>query len=347
MALKRRSNTGPWQIHLPPLNPGEQPFRRSTGTTDKKEAQRLHDELERERLRGRLGLTVTRGGITLADAHDQVYALHWKHLKSPETFPQLYKRWAEALGPTCPLAGITQARLIAVVTEWQKAGKSAGTVNRRLAYLRTLLEKAQELLKAQVPDLRWPYQSEKGRRPPYLFTAEDDIAIRTYFAKRGEHQMVALCGVLSETGMRLSEALRSKPSDRKGDYLEVWENKADHPRTVPLTERAAYYLTVLWGISPRINKARAEQLWDQMRAVVFADRIEESGRISMHGFRHTVGTRLIRGGMDVRKVQLWLGHKDIKTTLIYAHVDASDLQGGIAILDSRKVEDVRQVCGAE
>jgi integrase len=341
--LKRRSSTGPWQIHLPPLNPGEAPYRKSTGTSDKREAQKLHDEVERERLRGRLGLTVTRGGITLAEAHKQVMALHWKHLKTPETFEVLHKAWAGSLGPSVPLAGITQARLVAVVTAWQEAEKAPATINRRLAYLRTLMLKARELLKADVPDLKWPYQSEKGRPMPYLFTPEDEQAIGEYFRAREEHAMAALCIVLGETGLRLGEALRARPSDVSGHSLAVWENKADHPRTVPLTDRAWLALNELWG-HKGLPKWRAEQLWDQMRKVVFAQVVGQVGRITMHGLRHTVGTRLLRGGMDVRHVQAWLGHKDIATTLIYAHVDAEDLRYGVAVLN-RTREGVREVCG--
>jgi len=59
-----------------------------------------------------------------------------------------------------------------------------------------------------------------------------------------------------------------------------------------------------------------------------ATRVGIQKRVSCHTFRHSFATHLLQSGYDIRTVQDLLGHKDVKTTMIYTHVLN---RGGLAV----------------
>ena len=178
----------------------------------------------------------------------------------------------------------------------------------------------------------------------------------------------ALMETLYATGIRHAEAHRLDlyDVDTAAHLLTVRLGKGQRDRLVPLTETAAHwlsrYLTVArpelaaglwWGKGRRRGQPKiippTSALWlsvtgHRLSYQMIADRIRDYAvqadlKATVHTFRHSCATHLLRGGASVRHVQQLLGHRDLNTTEIYTHIELQDLKQAIQSAASTKVID--------
>lgn len=85
------------------------------------------------------------------------------------------------------------------------------------------------------------------------------------------------------------------------------------------------------SIDPRSGAFRRHHMNESslQKAVQSAARLAGLQKpVGCHTFRHSFATALLQSSYDIRTVQELLGHKDVKTTMIYTHVLN---RGGLAV----------------
>lgn len=150
----------------------------------------------------------------------------------------------------------------------------------------------------------------------------------------------ALMELMYSSGLRLSElvALDKKDLDHAGLLIRV-SGKGKKQRMTPITRTALDWIQRYLSDPRRHLDApehRAEvdsdaiflNRWGQRLTTRSVDRqfahyLKISGlseHITPHTIRHTIATHWLEKGMDLKTIQLLLGHSCLSTTTIYTHV---------------------------
>jgi site-specific recombinase XerD len=84
------------------------------------------------------------------------------------------------------------------------------------------------------------------------------------------------------------------------------------------------------GLNP-VDRLSARQLNRAIKDAAFVAKIDK--RISMHTLRHCFATHLLEQKVDIRVIQVLLGHKKLETTSVYTHVANELLRSVISPLE--------------
>lgn len=150
--------------------------------------------------------------------------------------------------------------------------------------------------------------------------------------------------LLYATGARIGELLQLKVTDFRNDVATLQiQGKGAKQRLIPLLEPVNQYLNFyITTTLPLLSKQELQQYLFPFR---FKNQIKPLSRqafftiltllckkagiykkVSPHMIRHSFATHLLTNGVDLRSLQLLLGHEQLTTVELYTHVETNYLR---------------------
>lgn len=146
-------------------------------------------------------------------------------------------------------------------------------------------------------------------------------------------------------GLRRNEGAHVHIDDINFDrrILHVKKGKNYKERLVPFSQSSSKILQEwVYDYRPQLIKSPKEgalfisrlgkpmlggSLYNRLKLLVLHvdDPELKQKRIGLHTLRHSIATHLLQNGMDLQKIQRFLGHSSLETTQIYTHLLQNDL----------------------
>lgn len=298
MSIYRRNGSDVWWVKF---QAGGQRYQRSSGSTKKREAEAFERQLR------------------------EAVADHATPIKTTnKSYSEALIRWVDEGAPksmhsharnTRPHLDNVPLRLVPKAANEMKqamlrAGLKPTTINRRLAVVKSVLNKAyrewdwlEQPLAEKVIKL-----SERGMEREFYLSKEEVDQLTSHLS--GEAKSVTL--IAAYTGLRKGEILSLKPSNWQKPYIVLTnKTKSKKPRTVPVIEDLHSHITPPFSISEYELRAAFENAREAINRA----------EIRFHDLRHTYASWLVsQPNIPMATVRDLLGHSSLAVTSKYSHL---------------------------
>jgi site-specific recombinase XerD len=196
----------------------------------------------------------------------------------------------------------------------------------------TVIREFYEFIKApENPAKGITFKPDKSRK---LFTVPSQSGINAFFSKlsKAESGLALRNRLMAEliygSGLRRSElaGLDIEDLDLENRIAQV-TGKGNKTRNVPLTEKAATltreYLSQRVAYRGPLIVTRCGRRF-KSQSVYYM--LRDYTGLRPHVLRHACATHMLQNGCGIRTIQELLGHKDLRSTQIYTHLNKADLR---------------------
>ena len=327
MRLFQRPGSKNWQYEIKGLT-GK--IRKSTGTTLKREARRIA-EYHQQKTYNQIyfGAKTT---VTLSEAINLF--LNEQQTNSRQTYEQ-YKHMSNVLikllGASKPLEQINSLDISKIQSGASYAPK---TINHIIGTLNSIRIRATEW---NVEPPVFKYKRLKVSSKIRYISHEEEKLIFNNLTNQDQKD---ICIVLLDTGLRISEcvSLIDKDVDLATNAITIYRSKTNNAgligitnRMRPVIERRLQLASSYLFPNPKDLRVPRTTTTKSIRRAIKAaglnspENVSRYGTCTVHSFRDTFATRLVKAGVSLYKVQVMLGHSSPTMTQKYAHLETGDI----------------------
>lgn len=263
----------------------------------------------------------TQKSWTLKEACDYCVNTRWKYVRNKKSMQTKINTMISFFGSDRPISSITTFdidKYTIMLSEKYKSGTVNLYLNGLSAVLRTAYER--EMIE-KMPKI--PHIKNRAKRIRFLSDSEEKIILNFY---KDDEEMYDAIVVLIDTGIRKGELFNLKKDDinMKNNIITLWETKNGIARSIPMTERVRNIMSKRIDNEKIFNilESSFTRRWEKMRYICG---FGLDKNFVPHILRHTCCSRLIQRGAEIVKVSRWMGHSNIATTMIYAHLAPNSL----------------------